>query len=238
MCARITVTTSPAEVADLFGLAHDTRPAAPARYSVAPSALVPVVRVANGGRELIELRWGLVPHWNTDPKHAGFVNARAETAADKPAFRETLRLRRCVVVAGGFYEWKAVGRKGKRPYFVRAADGGPLALAAVWDRWDGPAGAVEAVAVLTVAANDMVRPLHARMPAVLDPAQFAAWLDPQETRPARVLPLLAPYPAERLELWPVDPRVNAVTAAGAELLARVPEPAEPRGTQLTLFDAA
>src|SRR5215208_2227154 len=103
MCARITVTTTAAEIADLFGLGHDVRPAtaraippAGPRYNVAPSALIPVVRLTNGARELVELRWGLVPHWNTNPKHAGFVNARAETAPNKPAFRDAFRWRRCL----------------------------------------------------------------------------------------------------------------------------------------------
>ena len=239
MCARITITTTAAEVADLFGLAHDTRAQEP-RYNVAPSALVPVVRAgAAGARELAELRWGLVPHWNTDPKHAGFVNARAETAAGKPAFRDPLRFRRCVVVAGGFYEWKAVGRTTKQPYFVRRADGRPLALAAVWDRWNnGPGGAVDAVAVLTVAANELIRPLHARMPAVLTPDRFGAWLDPRETRAAEVLSLLTACPDGELEMWPVGAKVNAVAADGVELLAPVPEPFGRTWTQLTLFDAA
>ena len=195
---RITVTTA-AEVADLFGLAHDARAQEP-RYNVAPSALVPVVRAgATGAHELAELRWELVPHRNTDPKHAGFVNARAETAAGKPALRSPQRFRRCVVAAGGFCEWKAAGRKKKRPYFVRRADGRPLPLAAVWDRWTGPGGVVDAVAVLTVPANELIRPLHERMPAVLSTDRFGAWLDPREAR-AEVLPLLAPCPAGELEM--------------------------------------
>jgi putative SOS response-associated peptidase YedK len=243
MCARLTLTTTAAEIADLFGLAHDTRQFAPApapvapRYNVAPSALIPVVRVANGARELAELRWGLVPHWSTDPKPAGFVNARAETAPQKPAFRDPFKYRRCLVPADGFFEWKTVGKK-KYPYFVRRAGGGLFVYAGLWDRWHGPDGPVDTVAVLTVPANDLIRPLHDRMPAILDEGRFAAWLDPKETRPAKLLPLLTPCPAERMEMWPVGETVNRAAADGAGLLAPVAEPPKPTRTQPGLFDDA
>lgn len=239
MCARITTTTTANEIADLFGLAHDTTrvqpPTAP-RYNVAPSTLIPVVRTVNGTRELAHLRWGLVPHWNTDPKPTGFVNARAETAPDKPAFRDPFRRRRCLVPADGFFEWKTVGKK-KRPYFVRPAGGGLFAYAAVWDRWNGPNGAIETVAVLTVSANDLIRPLHDRMPAIVPEGRFGEWLDPKETRSVKLLPILATYPADRMEMWPVADKVNRVAADGPELLTPV-EAVTPAWTQPTLFDVA
>src|SRR5207248_390597 len=114
VCARMTITTTAAEIAGLFGLGHDLREPT-ARYNVAPSRPVPVVRVTSGTRELADLRWGLIPHWNTNAKHTGFVNARAETLAEKPAFRDPFRARRCLIPASGFFEWKSVGKK-KRPY--------------------------------------------------------------------------------------------------------------------------
>jgi putative SOS response-associated peptidase YedK len=236
MCARITITTTGTEIADLFGLSYDLS-AARARYNVAPSTLLPVLRVVNGARELADLRWGLVPHWNTDPKHTGYVNARAETAPDKPAFRDPFRRRRCLVPADGFFEWKHVGKK-KRPYYFRKAGGGMFVYAGVWDRWHGPAGPVDTVAVLTVPANDLVRPLHDRMPAIVEEGRFGAWLDPNEARPAKLLPLLTPYPVERMETWAVSARVNKANADGPDLLAPVAEPATPTWTQPTLFDVA
>ncbi len=239
MCARITITTTGTEIADLFGLSYDMshpKPLQRARYNVAPSTLIPVMRVVNGVRELADLRWGLIPHWNTNPKHIGFVNARAETAPDKPAFRDPFRRRRCLVPADGFFEWKTSGKK-KRPYFFRKAGGGMFVYAGVWDRWESPSGPVETVAVLTVPANELVKPLHDRMPAIVGEGHFGAWLDPNETRPAKLLPLLQPYPVERMEKWAVSERVNAATVDEPDLLAAVPEPA-PTWTQPTLFDVA
>lgn len=237
MCARITLTTTKTEIADLFGLSYDLGVASRRRYNVAPSQTVPVVRVAGGRRELVAMRWGLVPHWAKGQKLSGYVNARAETAPEKPAFRDPFRFRRCVVPVGGFFEWRQVGKR-KQPYFFRNAGGGALALAALWDSWAGPDGPVETVALLTVPANDLVEPMHDRMPAILTEDQFARWLDPRETDPRNVLPMLVPFPAERLERWPVTDRVNAVASDDPDLLQPVPEPAKPRWVQPSLFDVA
>jgi putative SOS response-associated peptidase YedK len=215
MCARITITTTGAEIADLFGLSYDLSksraqptPASHPRYNVAPSQTIPVLRMMNGQRELTELRWGLIPHWNTNPKHAGFVNARAETAPKKPAFRDPFRWRRCLVPADGFYDWKHVGKK-RRPYFFRKAGGGMFVYAGVWDRWHGPSGPIDTVAVLTVPANELVKPVRDRMLAIVSEGRFGAWLDPNETQAEKLLPLLGPYPAERMEKWAVSERVNS-----------------------------
>jgi putative SOS response-associated peptidase YedK len=237
MCARITLTTTATEIADLFGLAYDLSKPTPKRYNVAPSQPVPVVRVADGKRELAELRWGLIPAWAANPKPGGFVNARVETVAEKPAFRQSFRRRRCLVPADGFFEWKHVGGK-KHPYFFRKAGGGVLAYAGVWDTWNGPEGTVETVAVLTVPANDLVRPLHDRMPAVVAEDRFAEWLDPKESRPAKLLPLLVPYPVEQMEKWAVSSRVNSATEDEHALLLPVSEPTKPKWVQPTLFDVA
>lgn len=235
MCARITVTTTGTEIADLFGLSYDMshpKPAPKARYNVAPSTLVPVVRVTNGKRELVDLQWGLVPHWNTNPKHAGFVNARAETAPQKPAFRDPFRWRRCLVPADGFFEWKTVGKRTKRPYLFRPAGGGLFVYAGVWDRWNGR----DTFAVLTVPANDLVKPLHDRMPAIVGEGHFGAWLDPKEHRAAKLLPLLHTYPVERMERYAVSERANSATIDAPDLLLPVEEPPKPTWTQPTLFD--
>ncbi len=193
--------------------------------------------MTNGTRELADLRWGLVPHWTAPGGHkvAGYPNARAETALEKPAFRDPLRFRRCLVLVDGFFEWKTAGKK-KRPYHFRKGGGGVLALAGVWDRWNSPTGPVETVSILTVPANELVKPLHDRMPAIVPEGLFGAWLDPKQTQASKVLPLLMPYPAERMEKWAVSARVNSVKADGPDLLTPVEEPPSPTWTQTSLFD--
>jgi putative SOS response-associated peptidase YedK len=236
MCARITLTTTSAEIADLFGLMYDLgQPSAPPRYNLAPTQLIPVVRAADGKRELTEMRWGLIPHWSREPKPGGFVNARAETAAEKPAFRDSFRRRRCLVPASGFYEWEHVGKK-KQPYFFRNSAGGLFAYAALWDTWTGPDGPVDTVSVLTVLANDLVMPLHDRMPAILDRESFSLWLDPRVSATEVLMPLLRPYPVEKMECWPVSDRVNRAGVDEPGLTERIPAAEKPRPRQPTLFD--
>ena len=146
MPARIVITATGPELAALFGLS--ALPALKVRYNVAPPQPIPVVRVAAGVRELVEVRWGLIPHWSGDPPPEAHVNARAETVSRKPSFRDAFRSRRCLVPASGFYGWKPGGPR-KQPSFFRPAGGGVFACAAIWDRWTGLDGTVETAAVLT-----------------------------------------------------------------------------------------
>jgi len=237
MCARITLTTTGTEIADLFGLAYDISQERPRRFNIAPSQAIPVVRLTNGKRELTELRWGLVPSWANSEKArtGGHINARVETITEKPAFRAAFRLRRCLVPTDGFYEWKQRGKK-KQPYFFRKSGGGVLAYAGIWESWHGPAGVVETVALLTVAANDLVKPIHDRMPAILSEDSFDLWLDSKETCAERLLPLLTPYPVEQMERWPVSDRVNAASVDEPTLVFPIPEPPAPLWSQPSLFD--
>jgi putative SOS response-associated peptidase YedK len=213
MCGRFTLTVSGKDVADLFGLA-DVPDLAP-RYNVAPSQAVAAVRAApQGGRALTFLRWGLIASWAKDAKHAP-INARSETAADKPFFRHALRKRRCLIPADGFYEWQKVGRH-KQPYLFKLRGGGPFAFAGLWKVWHSPDGeALESCAILTTEANDLMRPIHDRMPCILDPRHYAGWLDPGLTDPALLLPWLRPYPSEVMTAFPVrdfvhDPRNEGI----------------------------
>lgn len=220
MCGRIALTLSESELADLFGATANLHLSP--RYNLAPSQSIPVVRSTRAGvRELVLMRWGLVPRWSSETNPAGFINARSETATTKPAFRDAFRRRRCLVPADGFYEWKTFGKKVRQPYFFRKAGGGPLVYAGIWETWNGPAGPVDTLAVLTTSANDLVRPLHDRMPAIMPEDRFALWLDSKETRAEMLLPLLAPYPAERMESWPVSQRVNSATIEEPNLNAPV-----------------
>jgi putative SOS response-associated peptidase YedK len=194
--------------------AMDARPPGvqlPASFNVAPTQPSLIVRVgAHGAREGAVARWGLIPHWAKDPAIGSrMINARSETVHEKPAFRSALRSRRCVVPADSFYEWQAVeGEKRKRPWRIRRADGQPLRLAGLWESWDGGDGAVESFTIITTAASAFMRPMHDRMPVILDPADASAWLDPSASDDvARAL--LRPAPEGALAAHPVSTRVNS-----------------------------
>jgi putative SOS response-associated peptidase YedK len=203
MCGRFAF-YSPAEAAAaLFGA--ETRTEFDASYNLAPTQSIPVVRVAEQGRELVALRWGLVPFWAKDLSIGNrMINARAETVAEKPSFRNAYRKRRCVVLADGFYEWrKEVDQK--TPYFISASDGKPMGFAGLWEEWtDKETGeSVQTATIVTTAANEFMKPLHQRMPVIVTPDDGGRWLEMDDT-------LLDDYPAltPPLKAWPVSRRVN------------------------------
>jgi putative SOS response-associated peptidase YedK len=192
------------------------------RYNVAPSQTVPVVRPAASGRELVAMRWGIVPAWNRGSSML-LINARSETAATKPTFKKALQQRRCLIPATGFYEWRKEGRQ-KQPYLFRLADGGLFAFAGLWEIGrDKDGKEAEACAILTTEANELVRPAHDRMPVILDPQHYAGWLDPSRTDPAQFAEWLRPYPASAMMAYPVSPLVNNARHEG-------PDCAEPLAT--------
>ena len=156
------------------------------------------------------LHWGLVPSWADDPKIGNrMINARAETAADKPSFRTAMRRRRCLIVADGFYEWQTIGKR-RQPMYIHMRDGRPFAFAGLWESWEGADhSALESCTILTTSANDLVRPIHDRMPVIIAPADYARWLDPAVQQAEPILPLLRPYPAEEMEAYAVSTRVNS-----------------------------
>ncbi len=210
MCGRYTLTTPPEALRDLFAFEGPSPNLAP-RYNIAPTQDAPVVRRREDGdgRELALLRWGLVPSWSKEPK-SGYstINARAETVAEKPAFRRPMRSRRCLVPADGFYEWRPAGRR-KQPYRIVMKDGAPFAFAGLWDRWRGGDGeTIESFTIIVTEANALLRPIHDRMPVILDPADYAAWLEAGPEAVPYLKDLLRPYPAEMMTAYPVDPRVG------------------------------
>ena len=187
------------------------------RYNLAPTAVVPVVLATSAGRVVTLHRWGLVPSWSKDPAlGARLANARAETAADKPSFRAPFRRGRCIIPADGFYEWQARPGGPKQPFCIRAADGSILAFAGLRDTWEGPDGALETCAILTTSANGLMAPIHDRMPVILAPADYAAWLDPDGVH-ERLKAMLRPCPEGFLRVYPVGPRVGNVRNEGPEL---------------------
>jgi putative SOS response-associated peptidase YedK len=208
MCSRYSLTSPPEAVRSYFR--YDNEAVFPPRYNIAPSQPVAIVRnTPGGGRELALVRWGLIPSWVKDPREfKTLINARGETAADKPSFRGAMRHRRCLVPADGFYEW--TGAAGaKRPHLVRPRGGGPMALAGIFEHWQGADGSeIETMAILTVAANQAMSALHDRMPAIIAPQDFDTWLD---CRPGSTLPvagLLLPAPEGYLDIVEVSRKLN------------------------------
>ena len=208
MCGRFTLTRSAAEVAEHFGLA--SAPAFAAHWNAAPTQELPIVRVRSSGERVLELRrWGLVPGWAADVAvGARMINARVESVHERPAFREALQRRRCLVPADGFYEWQ--GRAGaRRPFHLALPKGGLFGMAGLHARWHGEGGeVVDSFAVLTRPAQGAVAALHDRMPVILDPAGYAAWLDPRAKDPAALLGALPAALGAQLVARPVSRRVN------------------------------
>jgi putative SOS response-associated peptidase YedK len=231
MCGRYTLSTTGQIVAEIFGL--DEAPALAARYNIAPSQQVPAVRAERdtGARVVRMLRWGLHPYWSKSAPsaEARMINARSESLAERPAFRDLVRRRRCLLPADGFFEWRKAGRR-KQPYLVRMRDGAPFAFAGLWDRWRGAGGeVVESCTILTTEPNALVAGIHDRMPVILPRGAFDPWLDPSAGDAEGLLPLLRPYPAEEMTLFPVSARVNDPANDDASLVEPRPEPPPPQG---------
>jgi putative SOS response-associated peptidase YedK len=212
MCGRYTLSTPVSELAQLFDVAE--KAALPPRYNIAPSQPVLAVRVPTPGshRELSILQWGFVPAWAKEAAIGNrMINARSETAATSPAFRSAFRRRRCLIPADGFFEWqKTNGRK--QPFLIRRRDGRPFAFGGLWEIWEGREGEViESCTILTTQPNDVVRPVHDRMPVIVEAEAYDLWLDPGVQQPERIEALLGPYSAMEMEAVPVGTLVNNPT---------------------------
>lgn len=185
------------------------------RYNLPPTDPMLIVRDVDGARVPAMVRWGLIPSWSKDAKGAPLINARAETAPEKPAFRDAWKRRRCLVPATGFYEWRKEGKE-RWPVLFRAK-GGPLTFAGLWERWRGPDGIVESCTILTTESNELIRPLHDRMPVVLPADAWDLWLAADAPLPA-LTDLMRPFAAERMEAVVVSRRLNSVANDDAECL--------------------
>ena len=210
MCGRFALARDPKQLARYFGAALP--PDLPPRYNVAPSQNIPILRQEEEGRHFVMAHWGLVPSWAKDSKVGGYstINARAETVATKPAFRAAFRQRRGIIPADGFYEWQALpNAKTKQPWFITLKNDEPLAFAGLWEDWTSPEGEVlESCCIIVTTANDLMRPIHDRMPVILDPSNWETWLDPTNKDQTTLLALLQPYPAKAMMAWPVSTHVN------------------------------
>ena len=231
MCARFQF-AAPEDWVEEFGLT-DAPEVAP-RYNIAPTQdVLAVRRRSTGDRQARLFRWGLVPHWAEDPAVGNrLINARAESVATRPAFRDPFLQRRCLVPAQGFYEWKKFGR-AREPWLIRLKGGATFAFAGLWDRWSrGEGNAIESCALITTSANALVAPVHGRMPVLLDRGAYERWLDPRASE-ADLRALLAPFSAEAMEMFPVSPRVNGTDVDDADLVR--PVTPEPDPGQMRLF---
>lgn len=230
MCGRFTLFADPERLAERFQAALPADGLQP-RYNAAPTQRLPVI--LNEAPAAIQLlQWGLIPFWAKDPAIGSrMINARSETLAEKPAFRAAFRKRRCLVLADGFYEWlrsipEAAGQSGmkppggKQPMHITLASGEPFAMAGLWETWDAPDGSLlRTFTIITGEPNELVAPIHNRMPAILRPEHEAIWLD-NAAEPAIWQDILRPYPAERMTAYPVSRRVNYVGYDDAELVKR------------------
>jgi putative SOS response-associated peptidase YedK len=218
MCGRFVQATDPDLYADYFSILDPPR--LEPRYNLAPTDPVAVVRQEDAGRHLRLMRWGLVPGWAKDPGvGARMFNARAETVADKPAFRAAFRRRRCLIPADGFYEWQPRERGPKQPWYFHTITGHPLALAGLWDRWKRPEGDVlESCTIITAPAAGPVGEVHDRMPVIVEPGDFATWLDPGTVEPGVLKAILAGGRDPRLQAHPVGRGVNRSGNEGPELI--------------------
>lgn len=209
MCGRFSLSTPAQTLAEIFEVANV--PELQPRFNIAPSEAIAAIRVPRDeqARELARLRWGLVPSWAKEPSVGNrMINARAETVGANPAFRSPFRRRRCLIPADGFFEWQRLER-GKQPFHFRMRDGLPFAFAGLWDLWEGKHGSViESCTLITTQPNDLVRPVHDRMPVIVEPKHYELWLDPRVDRPERLMEVLQPFAAGKMVTYPVSNLVN------------------------------
>lgn len=207
MCGRYTLASPSTKLFERFGLDGDAPELTP-NYNVAPTQSVAAILSEDGERRLETLRWGLVPSWAKDLSIGNrMINARSETAHEKPSFRSAFKRRRCLIPADGFYEWKRDEIGGKQPFHIRMESGEPFAFAGLWESWDGGDGEVRTCAILTTEANDMMGEIHHRMPVILPEELYEAWLG-TEAEKQELISMMEPYSSDGMEAYPVSRFVN------------------------------
>lgn len=216
MCGRFTVRMDARESARVFGVSSEGGEYTPS-FNVAPAQKVPVVLIQDGQRVMDTFQWGLIPSWAKDPAIGNrLINARAETVAEKPSFRQAFLRRRCLILADGFYEWKREGKR-KQPVHITLKDRSGFAFAGLWEHWQSPGGeTVKSCTIITTEANEFMRPIHHRMPVILPKDKENTWLDPATADREVLLALLLPYPSDLMQAVPVSTFVNRPGNDGLE----------------------
>jgi putative SOS response-associated peptidase YedK len=220
MCGRFAQRSNPKRLAKEFKVAEV--PDVEARYNIAPTQEILGVVESADGREMKFFKWGLIPSWAKDTSMgARLINARSETVAEKPAFGQAFKERRCIIPADGFYEWQRTNGK-KQPFFFQMKDESPFGFAGLWERWQGVGQQViESCTILTTEANEILRPVHDRMPVILSPDDYELWLDEDLRKRELLKDLLRPYPAEEMLSYPVSTAINSPQNQGATLIERM-----------------
>lgn len=219
MCGRFTLTLSAEQLEARFGvpLPAQYKP----RYNIAPTQEILALLSGAQGRRIEHFRWGLIPHWAQDLKIAQkLINARAETLFEKPSFRDAVKRRRCLILADGFYEWRQTPQGRRTPVYVRLKSKEPFGFAGLWDSWDSPEGqTLKTCTIVTTEPNELLKPIHNRMPAIVPREYEELWLDPSPKTHAELERVLHPYRAEELELFDVSLAVNSPSNDGPECIA-------------------
>ena len=218
MCGRFVRTTPIERYSALFSASGSIE--LKASYNIAPSSQILLARNnAKGGRELVALKWGLVPSWSKEPKtEYSTINARAETVDEKPTFRNAFKSRRCLIASDGFIEWQKKSDGTKQPYFIGLTDQKPFAFAGIWERWEREGQILESCAIIVTQANELMKPIHDRMPVILSPDYYDAWMNPQETRSSNLKSLLLPYPSDRMKAYPISIVINSPLNDNSDLI--------------------
>ena len=209
MCGRFTLQTPEAQIRKAFNLQITEQLSLSPRYNIAPSQNVPIIRDTEDGHEMTLTQWGLVPHWSKESKTKySTINARIETVAEKPTYRTPFKSRRCLIPADGFYEWKVINGH-KIPHYIRMRTGSVFASAGIWDRWEGEGASLDSCSIIVMPANEVMKPIHERMPAIIAPAHYDLWLDPRITDKDEIMKFLNSAPSSQLKFYPISPWVNS-----------------------------
>ena len=224
MCGRFTLTIDPAHLQEAFPWAVIPNDLSP-RFNIAPSQ--PVAVIPNTGDNILSMyQWGLIPSWSKDPAIGGrMINARAESLAVKPSFRNAYHRRRCLILADGFYEWKqSPGLKSKQPVYIRLINNHPFAFAGLWEHWTSPDGSeIRSCTIITTQPNSLLLTIHNRMPVILPPETFSQWVSPADLPAIQLNELLAPYPADEMIAYPVSKMVNSPQFDSPDLIKPIGE---------------
>lgn len=221
MCGRFSSSSKPEQIKKEFKVAVEHPAIFKPRYNIAPSQMIPVVLDRTGERIVAQLKWGLVPSWAKDALIGSrMINARAETLMEKPSFREAYKSRRCIIPASGFYEWQRAEKGAKQPFYFYLTNKEVFGFAGLWEEWlDKKSGeSLETCTIITTEANDVLKPVHDRMPVILKAADYDEWLDTKEANTDKLQKLLAPYPPDEMSSHAVSRAVNSPTFDSPELI--------------------
>ena len=229
MCGRYALDAPRSQLSRRFSL--DDCVDLVARYNIAPASEIAVIRHSPDGQRVLHLlRWGLLPHWAKDAAiGARLINARGETLSEKPAFRDAFRRRRCLIPASGFYEWQATaassGAARKQPFYSSLRGDATMAIGGLWESWTAPGGEIiRSCCIVTTAANELLRPIHQRMPLIVAAEDWQNWLN---ASPEQAAPLIKPYPADKMQTWPVSRRVGSVSIDDPTLITALDATEDP-----------